>query len=144
MSSFEECRDLLNIRYVQGEIFGNEPIWTIANNGQFRPDVHKRQIVLDWLTRITLTFAYPPERDSRNPMRECYSPNLTALFRSVDYLINTLGYPVHWFRSFLLDVLANSLNTIETYPKHSPNRQHALITSFLSQQSVGARHVHSM
>ena len=120
MKSYEECKNLFNIKFIQGDIFPPEiPLW--ANEKEkFEPLMENRQAIIDWLTRILLNYSFPPTRDARNPMRESMEPNLTSLFKSIQFLIS-LGYPPHWFSLFMQDVLSNNLSSKESYPKKSPN-----------------------
>ena len=83
-----------------------------------------RNQVINWLTRVLLTYGFPAKRDSRNPMRESYAANLTVFFRSIKYLIN-LGYPKHWFKIYLESIFSNNLITAAKIPFESPNKFHA-------------------
>jgi hypothetical protein len=123
MTSSKECRSLLNIKLIQGEIFGCDPLWS-NNVAQFKPSMHSRLGVICWLTRILLHYSFPPTQDPLNPVRENFTPNVSAVFKSIDFLIY-LGYPRHWFKVFLQDVLNNNLVTVERFPTRIPS-QHRL------------------
>ncbi len=111
---------LLNVAKVGGDLWGCDPLLSFAYKN-FKPDIHSRNDVLDWVTRVLLTFSYPARRDALSPMRENYSPNLAVFFRSIQYLI-WLGYPKHWFQAYLTSVMENSLAGTESPPIESPNR----------------------
>jgi hypothetical protein len=119
MKSLKECRSLLNMKFIQGSIFGCDPLWS---NGQaeFKPSTQARSDITNWLSRILLNYTSPPPQDSQNPMRECYAPNMIVLFKTIEFLIS-LGYPKHWFKMYLHDLLNNNLVTCETFPSVVPN-----------------------
>ena len=124
MTSFEQCRSLFNINYIQGDIMRTDPLWSVADSCFKAPiDEKSRQAVLDWLTRVLLTYSFPPAQKSMNALRECFSPNLSSFFTATRYLIS-LGYPSHWFRIYIQEILSSQLASVETYPQKSPNRKH--------------------
>jgi hypothetical protein len=122
MQSIEECKELLNVNKIYGDLFG-EPHWA-HNNFNFKVSTKLRNQVINWLTRVLLTYGFPTKRDSRNPVRESYAANLTVFFRSIKYLIN-LGYPKHWFKIYLESIFSNNLITAAKIPYESPNKFHA-------------------
>ncbi len=120
MKSIKECSSILNINFIQGGIFDSDPLWS-NNLGEFKPSMHARLDILNWLTRVVINYTFPMSRDPHNPMRECIKPNALALFKSIEFLIS-LGYPKHWFRMFMQDLLNNGIVTVETFPSSSPNK----------------------
>jgi hypothetical protein len=122
MQSIEECKKLLNVNKIYGDLFG-EPHWA-HNSFNFKVSTKLRNQVINWLTRVLLAYGFPTKRDSRNPMRESYAANLTVFFRSIKYLIN-LGYPKHWFKIYLESIFSNNLITSARIPYESPNKFHA-------------------
>jgi hypothetical protein len=111
---------LLNVAKIGGDLWGTDPLWSHAINN-FKPSIKARNDVINWLTRVLLTFACPAQRDAKNSMREAYSPNLAVFFRAIQYLL-WLGYPKHWFQTYLKSIIENNLISCEKYPSESPNK----------------------
>ena len=118
LQSLKQGEKLLNVA-VLGDLYSDQ-VWSHAVKA-FKPCFSVRNEVLNWLSRVLLTFAYPAQRDDNLPMREAFSPNLTVFFRSIQYLIY-LGYPKHWFQAYLTSVLENNLVTNAKFPIQSPNK----------------------
>ena len=119
LQSLKQGEKLLNVAVFDGDIYCDQ-VWSHAVN-EFKPCFSARNEVINWLSRVLLTFAYPAKRDDNSAIRETFSPNLTVFFRSIQYLIY-LGYPKHWFQSYLTSVLENNLVTNAKCPIQSPNK----------------------
>ena len=117
--TLKQGEDLLNVGTFKDQINGFH-LWTHQVT-EFEPCLSARNEVLNWLSRVLLTFAYPAKRDDRSPVRETFSPNLTVFFRSIQYLIY-LGYPKHWFQAYMTSVLENTLASNAKHPIKSPNK----------------------
>ena len=120
LKSLNQAESILNASKIKGDLWGSDPLWSHATSN-FKPPYKARDEVLNWLTRVLLTFAFPARRDSTNCMRETYSPNLVVFFRSIQYLI-WLSYPKHWFQTYLKSVIENKLISCENFPSESPNK----------------------
>jgi hypothetical protein len=126
MPSLELCRTLLNAEFIQGQVLGGgDTLWKVASS-DFRPSCQSQSDIFDWLARILLAYSIPSKRDSINPMRENYAPNMTSFFRSIQYLIY-LGYPKHWFNGFVQSILDTKYVVSKArYPLVRPNRYNPL------------------
>jgi hypothetical protein len=120
LETFAKCQTLLNVEFVQGEVFGSmDALWRNASP-KLQIPFDRRDDIENWLVRILLTSSFPSKRDSRSVIREYYSLNLVAFFRSIQHLID-LGYPKHWFSILIQSILNNDIRTRVPYPKASPN-----------------------
>ncbi len=118
MPSVNACEALLNATAHNTDLWAPYTMWS-HKSLEFKPELNSRVEIFSWLSRVLLSVGFPTQRNHMDTFRESEAPNLCIVFRSIMHLI-TLGYPRHWFQTFLDSVLSNNLITNAQAPVSSP------------------------
>ncbi|CEO97085.1 hypothetical protein PBRA_005689 [Plasmodiophora brassicae] len=121
--SIQDCERYIGMKLQSGSLWKFDPRWGHVGKSPLPYDVGdlaSQDELFEWVVRLVLMIAVPPERDARTPMRENYPMNLSYVFRTFERLI-AIGYPRHWIATILTRLLENRFSAMAQPPLQSPN-----------------------